>query len=320
MSALLRALRRRILTPSISETSLDKRGFHKKSPAAQELLETVGRSFLDGYGHAVGTRNTEELENCLSTVPDRFRGFAYEGAAMGATVLDAIPGTRGRRLAGLLAGEGRHHIYMAYVGIGWALARLPRPLWPDLTGTDPLLRWLILDGYGFHQAYFHTDRYVHARLPGTPPWPWGPAGYPQRAVDQGIGRALWFVAGTDPDLAATLIEKFPEERRADLFSGTGLAAAYACGAREDELARLLHRAGPHRPQLLQGAAFAAEAREKAGLTVDRTRLSVRALTGLDPADAALVCRRTRPTGPIAGDSYEQWRRQISDELISRGDR
>ena len=30
----------------------------------------------------------------------------------------------------------------------------------DLEGSDPLLGWLAIDGYGFHQAYFHTARYV----------------------------------------------------------------------------------------------------------------------------------------------------------------
>lgn len=40
-------LRRRVLTPSASETLLDKRGFHRKSPAAQDLLVTVDRSFLE---------------------------------------------------------------------------------------------------------------------------------------------------------------------------------------------------------------------------------------------------------------------------------
>ena len=50
---MFRALRRRILTPDESETSLDKRGFHYKNDAARYLLENVGRVFLAGYGDAV---------------------------------------------------------------------------------------------------------------------------------------------------------------------------------------------------------------------------------------------------------------------------
>ncbi len=44
---------------------------------------------------------------------------------MACSVLDALPGSKGQRLSGLLAGRGGAHPYMAYVGIGWAMARLP---------------------------------------------------------------------------------------------------------------------------------------------------------------------------------------------------
>src|SRR4051794_36300872 len=78
-----RALRRRILTPNVSETSLEKRGFHRKSPAAQERLETVGEMFLRGYAHAVEAKSVEQAEEWLEQIPAQFRGFAYEGAGMG---------------------------------------------------------------------------------------------------------------------------------------------------------------------------------------------------------------------------------------------
>ncbi|GHG82222.1 DUF1702 family protein [Streptomyces griseocarneus] len=321
MSTLLRALRRKILTPGVSATNLDRRGFHKKNSAARDLLEMIGRTFLEGYGHAVGERSIAEAEARLEAVPRQFRGFAYEGAAMGATVLDALPGSGGRRLPALLSGRGRDHEYMAYVGVGWAMARLPRFRWPDATRTDPLLRWLVLDGYGFHQAYFHTERYVRGQFQ-DPGLAWGaePASYHRNAIDQGIGRALWFVAGTDPERAADLIDAYPAHRRPDLYSGTGLAATYAGGADEAELRYLAERSGAYRPQLLQGAAFAAEARERAGLTVDHTRLATRTLCDMDPAQAAKLCSGTRPDVSSGGDvpAYEIWRRRIAEEVVSRG--
>ncbi|MFI9203855.1 DUF1702 family protein [Streptomyces sp. NPDC053048] len=320
MSTLLRALRRKILTPNVSATSLDQRGFHKKNSAAQDLLETIGRTFLEGYGHAVGTRSPAEAEALLETVPRQFRGFAYEGAAMGAVVLDALPGSGGRRLDGLLSGQGRLHVYMAYVGVGWAMARLPKFLWPDVRRTDPLLRWLVLDGYGFHQAYFHTERYVRGQFQDLGfSWAATPASYQQNAIDQGIGRALWFVAGTDPERAADLIDAYPAHRRPDLYSGTGLAATYAGGADESELRYLAERAGSYLPQLLQGVAFAAEARERAGLSVAHTKLATATLCGMDPEQAAKVCSGTRPDATAGTDvpAYEIWRRRIAEELVSR---
>ncbi|MEU2760674.1 MULTISPECIES: DUF1702 family protein [unclassified Streptomyces] len=321
MTAGLRALRRRILTPALSNISLEVRGFRKKDPAARELLESVGRSFLEGYGHIAEAPHSQAAEPRLEAIPRQFRGFAYEGAAMACSVMDALPGGRGRRLSGLLAGRGGRHVYMAYVGVGWAMARLPRMLHPDIGQTDPLLRWLILDGYGFHQAYFHTGRYVHAQHQERRlPWPQGQASYAQRAVDQGIGRALWFVGGTDVDAVQALVDAFPPPRRGDLFSGVGLAATYAGGAGADELLRLRQNAGAYRPQLLQGSAFAAEAREKAGLTVPHTELATEVLCGMKPHEAAGVCRELRPGASDRSDApaYETWRQHIAGAIDREG--
>ncbi|MEV0774240.1 DUF1702 family protein [Streptomyces sp. NPDC050433] len=304
----------------MSSTSLEVRGFRRKNPQAQELLETIGRTFLEGYGHAVQARSPLDAEVQLEAIPAQFRGFAYEGAAMGCAILDSLPGTKGRRLAQLMDGRGSAHIYMVYVGIGWAMARLPRALRPKTAETDPLLRWLVLDGYGFHQAYFHTDRYVHQQYRDTRfSWPHGPASYAQRAIDQGIGRALWFVGGTDVNDVVSLIDTFAETRRSDLYSGAGLAATYAGGADEAELELLRQCAGTHRPQLLQGSAFAAEARQRAGLSVTGTRIATKVLCGTDPQEASLVCREMRPESDrVDASSYEQWRQRIADTFVSQG--
>ncbi|MFF9347134.1 DUF1702 family protein [Streptomyces sp. NPDC014734] len=321
LSTTFRTLRRRLLTPNISATKLEVRGFYRKNPEAQELLETVGKSFLQGYGYAVEARSAEEAEEWLAGVPRAFRGFAYEGAGMGAVVLDALPGRRGR-LAGLLAGAGRDHIYMIYVGIGWAMARLPKFLWPDVTRTDPLLRWLILDGYGFHQAYFHTDQYVYDTARHHPfSWANGPESYAARAIDQGIGRALWFVGGTDADRVGDLIAAYPAHRHADLYGGAGLAATYAGGADRAELEHFAERAGAHLFSVGQGAAFAAEAREKAGTTIAHTHLATDVLCGTTPERAARVCVDLMPGPQDRGDipAFEFWRQEIAVAIRERRD-
>ncbi|MFJ6573615.1 DUF1702 family protein [Streptomyces sp. NPDC091292] len=307
------------MTPPLSSTSLEVRGFKKKNLQAQELLETIGRTFLEGYGHAVQARSPFDAEARLEEIPEQFRGFAYEGAAMGCAMLDAIPGSGGRRLAQLLDGRGRAHVYMVNVGIGWAMARLPKALRPKTDGTDPLLRWLVLDGYGFHQAYFRTDRYVHQQYQEARfSWSHGPTSSVHHAIDQGIGRALWFVGGTDVDEVVALIDKFAEARRADLYSGAGLAATYAGGADEAELEHLRERAGAHRPHLLQGSAFAAEARERAGLSVAHTHTATKVLCRMDTQEASLLCRELRPVSSdrVDASSYEEWRQRIAETFIS----
>lgn len=323
LSGRWRALRRRILTPSFSNTSLEVRGFHRKNPAAQHRLETIGRYFLTGYGYAVEARDPAEAEERLEQAPLPYRGFAYEGAGMGFAVLDGLALGRGDRFTRFLAGKARDHVYMVYIGAGWAMARLPRFRWSRIPELDPLLRWLVLDGYGFHQAYFHTSRYVHRHYrPARFPWrAVAPERYALRAIDQGIGRALWFVGGADPEVVATLIERFPASRHADLYSGAGLAATYAGGADEQELAAFRERAGVYRPQVAQGSVFAAEARVRAGLVVPDTGLATRVLCGLTPEQAAAVSRATRPDGSSQrGEppAYEIWRQRIASEVLHAG--
>lgn len=322
MASLLRSLRRRIITPNISETKLATRGFHVKNAEARDLLETVGEMFLTGYAYAAEARTPAEAEERLEQIPRRFRGFAYEGAGMAYAILDATPLATSGKVAASLAGRGDAQVYLIYVGVGWAMARLPRMLWSKIHAPDPLLRWLALDGYGFHQAYFRTQQYVHDQYQ-DPRFPWpadGAPGYANRVIDQGIGRALWFVGGTDVEVVSSLIAKFPERRRGDLYAGAGLAATYACGAEEDELRRFAELAGPYRPQLAQGSAFAAEARVRPGLVVPATEIATRVFCGVPPEQAARISNESRPDQPIQGDvpAYEVWRQRIADQFVSLG--
>lgn len=318
----LRALRRKILTPNVSATSLAKRGFHRKDPESQALLEKIGTLFLAGYGDAVEAGSVDDARDRLAKIEHRFRGFAYEGAGMGYAMLDGLPFGHRHHAEDFLAGPAADQVYIVYCGIGWAMARLPRSRWPKADDLDPLLRWLALDGYGFHQAYFHTRRYVHEHHQ-APAFPWPDdesRAYANRAIDQGIGRALWFVGCTDVPEVTALVSRFPAERHGDLWAGVGLAATYACGADRDDLTRLADNAGEHRPQLAQGSAFAAEARVRAGLLIPQTEIATQVLCGTDPVSAARVSVEVRPqqveNGPVP--TYEVWRQRTANELVSLG--
>ncbi|MFC4146091.1 DUF1702 family protein [Micromonospora mangrovi] len=317
-----RNLRRALLTPDVSATKVDVRGFHVKSESARDLFERVGSSFLTGYAAAAGATRHADVTPELAGLTTQFRGFAFEGAAMAYAMRDALNPFGGNLVARFLAGPGDPHVYMAYVGVGWAMARLPRLRWSALHAPDPVLRWLVLDGYGFHQTYFKTDRYVrgqqrHERFP----WPAGPHNwYAGHAIDQGVGRAMWFVAGGDVDRVAGLINGFAEERRADMWSGTGLAATYAGATGEGELTRLAALAGPYRANLAQGSAFAAGARVRAGLVVPHTDLATGVLCGLSSTEASAVTDDELPgSDEDGGDrpAYEIWRERVARRLASR---
>ncbi|MBQ0988646.1 DUF1702 family protein [Micromonospora sp. PSH03] len=312
-----RSLRRRVLTPDVAATRMDVRGFHVKSAAGRERLETVGRTFLAGYAFAAEAKRPTDAEPSLEQVPTGYRGFAYEGAAMALAMRDGLPGGGTRHVADFLDGRARHHVYMVYVGVGWAMARLPRFRWSTLYAPDPLLRWLVLDGYGFHQAYFVTKRYVHQQFRDERfPWPGHP--YANNAIDQGIGRASWFVGGTDPETVAGLLNRFPVARRPDLWAGTGLAAGYAGGASDTELRRLRDLAGPYRPQLMQGVAFAAASRVKADLVQPHTELATELLCGMSPASASKVTDEALVDLPADGQTpaFAVWRERIAAAMVA----
>lgn len=316
-------LRRRILTPPMSETKLSVRGFHEKTPESRDLLEKVGESFLLGYAYAAEAGRATEAEVPLEQLPTRFKGFAYEGAGMALGVRDGLPFGSRHHVTDFLAGAAARHIYMVYVGVGWSLARVPRFRWAAATAgiTDDLLRWLVLDGYGFHQAYFKTEKYVHQQFQ-EPHFPWpvdDRDGYADHAIDQGIGRATWFVCGTDPELVAATFAKFDEHRRPDLYAGAGLAASYAGGGDEDELIRFRELAGDYRAHLAQGSAFAASARVFAGLVIPHTVLATRVFCGMTPEEADDLCTVARPAGPENGEpAFEIWRRRIAEGIVAKG--
>jgi hypothetical protein len=304
-------LRCRIFLPDQSEVKFERRGFYAPDAARQANLEKVGTKFLEGFAYGMGGRSLPEIESSLEMIEPTFRGFAYEGCSMALAVRDGI--TLGNRhwVRDLLASRGAAHIYMAYIGVGWAMARVPRVRWRAIAPRDPLLRWLALDGYGFHQAYFRTREYVAGQYQA--PIPGWPSGYAHRAADQGIGRALWFVNGADVAHVADTIGKFAPSRQADLWSGAALASVYAGGADAGELEEMVRLAGPYRSHAAQGAVFAAGARVMAGLVTPGTELGVKVHCGMSAAEAAAVSDEARldlpdTDGPVP--NYELWRERI----------
>ncbi|MEV6304185.1 DUF1702 family protein [Actinoplanes sp. NPDC051861] len=318
MPTTLGSLRRLVLTPALSETTFARRGFPVVEGEVTTRLEAVPQAVICGFEWGIDMRDQWELERRLELVEPEMRGFAYEGAAMALTVIDAMPGPRRHRARTLLTGPGRPHIFLTYIGIGFAMARLPRPLWkgvlPDLTGTPyfPTMSWLAVDGYGFDRAYFETGRWV-GRQERLAAYPWqGRADYFPRVVDQGLGRALWFIHGARVDEIAAAVGAFAADRQADLWSGVGLAAAFAGGCDEAGLRTMVRLAGEHHPHLAQGAVFAAKARHFSGFQPEHTAVALDALTGMPVEAAAALADEVSVTGDgsDAEPDYEVWRRRI----------
>lgn len=288
------------------------RGFAMHRPESRRLLERHARSFLHGFNTSVTAPSAGDAREVLSgdDANAEDRGFAFEGAAMACALFDTLSVSGGRRLHELLDGAGTGYPHLIHVGAGWALARVRLPGAFARLRLDPLLRWLALDGWGFSRGFFGGRRML--RRVTTRSRALSPAG---QIRCQGLGRSLWFIESADPERIITTIGAAHSGRRAHLWSGIGLAAAYAGGATDAELGTLLHACGPYRAHLAQGAAFAAEARRRSGLIPVHTRSAVRTLAGVPAEEAAdwthRAAARLRGDGSI-GD-YLAWRTGIRAE-------
>ena len=313
-------LRQLLFAISPDQASAARRGFDIRDQTMRARLDLVGITFVRGYNTALEARSLDDLGLTLDSVDLEWRGFAYEGAAMALALLDYFTLGGRSKLRRFLRGPGDRHCYMVHVGAGWAMARVPLGTGSTFRQLDPTLKWLAIDGLGFHEGYFHWSKYRNGKEGGK-----RPAGYGAHVFDQGLGRSLWFVSGGDVRGMSACISQFSEARRPDLWSGIGLACAYAGALSTDQLKELKAAAGTCGPSLAQGAAFAAKARERAGNQTPHTENACRVLCGTSASIAAALTDYAlneleaaglkEALSGSAGDSdtprYEVWRRRIA---------
>lgn len=311
------SLLRLLTAPRIGGVTTGALGYTSGDPA----LDRIPQAVVYGFESALEVRSLTELEERVALVRADLTGFAYEGAAMACTITDVITG--GDRLTHLLNRPALPHLFLAYIGVGFAMARLPRATWKrirldvDAPPYHPALSWLVVDGYGFDLAYFNPTRFIRDQEQPTP-WPFlGDSAYFLRAVDQGIGRALWFTCGADVQKVARNVASFAPARHSDLWSGVGLASTVAGPMTTASAMRLSEVAteGNHNLAVGVGAVFGAKARTSAGVIPEHTHPAVRQLAGLEVVDARDLAEATassRFTGH--GPQYENWRLAIAQQL------
>jgi hypothetical protein len=326
MPTTIKFVRKIISMPSSADILFANRGFPGASSTLASRLEQALLAILKGFEYGVNLQTSFDVVESLDRIDPFYRGLAYEGAAAGLMLHDIVAMGRANRAQEFLRGPGAPHSYMAYIGYGLLMRRLPRVLWqramPDLDVnlSAPKLSWLAIDAYGFDHAYFDTKQWVNQQY--TPkPYPFeGSAAYFQRAVDQGVGRALYFIHGGRIAPVADAVLKFPEPRRADLWSGVGAAVSYLGGPSFDELRTLGTLAGPHGPDLAVGTVFASKARHHAGYVPTCTQAAASVYCGMSADDAASLAdsaaiAEAAPTPQDREPEYEQWRQRIKSHFI-----
>jgi enediyne biosynthesis protein E3 len=308
-------LRKKLLRVNSREVRFDVRGFPCQHQHKRVHLEHVGGAFLDGYHAALDHESVESCVARLNNVGIGMRGFAVEGASMAIWLLDSLINRRHRKWDQFYERVCVRQPYIAHVGVGWALAKLP---WtkrhPEryLDRFDSTLKWLVIDGYGFHEGYFRTRRWVEETE--VPKWL---STYGRRVFDQGLGRSLWFVCGADPSQIVMSINRFAEERHRDLWSGVGLACSYAGGCTPQEISSLMTYADGYCGHFQQGVAFGCEARARAGSLTENSEVVCALVCGRSASEVARLTRETQiaakeSTGPV--ELYELWRERLRAAL------
>lgn len=277
---------------------------------AWDRFQPVAHGLVAGYHATLEDSRFEVLVPRLNAIQSELQGFAYEGAGMALAALDCIAPWQ-NRLRAFVDGPGAPHIYPIYVGVGLALARLRRHPERYLNQLEPVLRWVIVDGYGFHEAFFaYRHTIVHQAVPSR----LSPFG--RQLFDQGVGRAIWFSSGAQIERVVRIINAFPHGRQTELWSGVGLACAYGGGLSRDELERLCAIAKHYRPQLACGAAIAAKGRQQAGNPAKHTDMACEVFCGTSSNEAARITDTARADLPhgSAKPAYDIWRQRTKAQF------
>jgi enediyne biosynthesis protein E3 len=295
----------KLLKP-IFGVSEESTSFSEDDRQAAQRLKTVVQAVTKGCQITLQNSKFEALVSRLNAFDDELRGYAYEGAGIGLAALDCILPWK-NRVRGFLDGPGSEYIYAVPLGAGMGLARLRRKPERFLARLDPVLGWLILDGYGFHEGFFSTLRYVKKQEVPAHLSP-----YARRVFDHGLGRSIWFTSSTNVERVAATIATFPEARHADLWSGIGLACGYTGGADRAAIEALQKAAGLYRPQLAMGAAIAANARHTVGNPSRYVELASEVLCSVSSGTASHMVDVARENLPGDGvePAYEVWRQRL----------
>ena len=302
----------KILRPLFGVSREEATAFGEADSKAAFRLETVVDMVTKGCHMTLQTSNFETLVARLHEVAPELRGYAYEGAGTGLAALDCLLPWKNRTKA-FIDGPGSLYIYALHIGAGLALARLRRRPEKFLARLDPVVGWIALDGYGFHEGFFSRKRYVEKQEV-----PKHLSHYGRRVFDHGIGRSIWFVAGANAEQVAATVASFAKERQADLWSGVGLGCGYTGGTDRQALQTLVQVVGSYRAQLAEGVAVGAHARKLAGSPAPYTELACDVVCGISYDEAAHLVELAYQDLPIddVKPAYEIWRQRIQTQVAA----
>ncbi len=236
--------------------------------SVQHKMDTIQNTFLrvqDIFFESPDwKRHVVELES--SDI--EFRSIAYESASMSIALEELKQGEQLTNWFQFLNEAAAAHATQVHVGLGWAFAQqLKNPI-AYLPELNPMMRYRVLDGYGYYEGIFRRRRSIinHLKLQVEDP-------VASAALDQGLGRSIWYLNKGVIDDAKTMIESFAVERHKDLWRGLGIAIAYVGGCNEEILQEISSKTDSFKPQLATGAVMALVSRSSANYISPDTELA-----------------------------------------------
>ncbi|TDT30098.1 DUF1702 family protein [Naumannella halotolerans] len=288
-------------------------GDHDDMHATWTSFEPVAATLVDTFYLSLDIGDHRTVADAMDKYPEELRGIAYEGAGMGLMLRDSLlPWSN--ELHKLIHGPGAAYRCLIHIGAGLVLARLPNDPMKFINAQAPLMRHFVADGYGFFDGFFRWEQVVTAKR--TPP---RLHGYALNAYDQGVGRSLWFSSGANVGRIHHTVSGFSSSRQADLWSGVGLACAYAAGVLDARAIQdLTEVAGPYASDVATGVAVAAVFRSQSELTAaPHTDLASQVLWAADAHELAQAVtdqlEQLLPGSTSPDDhTYQQWRQSIAE--------
>lgn len=240
-----------------------------------DQMDRLGAVFREALRRSFGAERAEQAA-WVDALPRQDRAVAWEATAMAVAWLQRRTGSD-QSWQALVDAQGPEQDVALALGLGWALSWLAEPTEGEAEQLEPLVRWRILDGYGFRDGLVAPRRFA---LRGELP--------PQiRGADQstwrhGLGRSLWYTSSADVGEVCRVIARFPPAERAELWTGLGVAATWIGSVRDAPMRRLADAAGDGRAALALGAAIAARTCRDGNTLTERQRAPCAVLAGATP--------------------------------------
>ncbi len=226
--------------------------------SVQGKMDTIQNTFLRVqdlfYESPDWKRHVAELDSAYV----EFRSIAYESASMSIALEDLKQGEQLTNWFQFLNEAASAHATQVHVGLGWAFAQALKNPITYLPELNPMMRYRVLDGYGYYEGIFRRRRSIinHLKLQVEDT-------VASSALDQGIGRSIWYLNKGNINDAKAMIESFAVDRHKDLWRGLGIAIAYAGGCGEETLQEIFSKADSYKTQLATGAVMALFSRDSA---------------------------------------------------------